>query len=487
VFFGTRRRSRRRILRGMTIAAETSRVEGGTQPARSAERFPNGPPARRKGLLHAVRYYLNFALDPIAFVGSRFQQFGDLYYVPNEAGPGLYVVRHPDHMRDVLVTHASSWTKTHSAFAQLSRFLGAGLLTTDGETWKRQRRMVQPAFAANRLSGYGAIMTEEAARTRDALRPGEVRDMSREMMDLTLRVVCRTLFGHEVTGETEAVGRAMTTFQDSVGMPDLLPRWVPTPGRRKLDAANAALDRIILGMVDERRREDARGAPVRPDLLGLLVSAVDVEGDGGRLDVREVRDQLVTLFLAGHETTSHALTWTLYLLSQHPAAERALHAELDRVLGGRDPRYEDLAALPYTEQVIDEAMRLYPPVYTVGRRAREDTEIGGYRVEEGSEAILWIYWTHRDPRWFPAPNVFRPERFSPEERAKLPRHAHLPFGAGPRACIGKVFAMIEARLLLATLVQRHRFELDRGQRVAVRPRITLNPRYGMKMRVRERS
>jgi cytochrome P450 len=464
-------------------AASTSEDQKAAPPE---ARFPDGPPPRKKGFIDAARYYLNFWLDPVGFVGRRFERFGDLYYVPNEAGPDLYVVRHPAHMRDVLVTHAASFDKTHSSLAQLSRFLGAGLLTSDGETWKRQRRMVQPVFAASRLEGYSAIMTEEALRTAARWHDGEVRDVSQEMMELTLRIVSRTLFGHDVSGETQEVAQAMLTFQESIARPNLLPRWLSTPHRQRLDAAVKTLDRIIFGMIEERRREDAQGAPPRPDLLGLLLSAVDEDGDGGKLDQREVRDQLVTLFLAGHETTSHALTWTLYLLSQNPAAARALHAELDQVLGGRAPTYGDLAKLPYTEQVVDEAMRLYPPVYSVGRRAQKDTEIGGYPVANGSEVILWIYWTHRDPRWYPQPDAFRPERFAPEAREKLPKLAHLPFGAGPRACIGKVFAMIEARLLLATLTQRFRLELARGQRVAIQPRITLSPRYGMKMMLHTR-
>lgn len=451
--------------------------------ASAPPRFPPGPPPR-DGIVANARFFVRFLLDPIGFVRGRFEAYGDIYYAPSRGTP-LYVLRHPDHLREVLVTRASSFDKTHSAFASLAQVLGEGLLTSDGETWKRQRRMVQPAFAHARLAGYASIMGEEARRTLAGWRDGEVREMSGEMMELTLRVVSRTLFGHDVTpGHIADVGHAMKLFQDVLVRQDPFPAWVPTPRRRRFAASLAALDGMTYGIIAARRASPARG---HTDLLQMLVDAVDEEGDGGHLSEKELRDQLVTLFLAGHETTSHALTWTLYLLSQNPEAERALHAELDAVLAGRDPGYDDLARLPYTGQVVEESMRLFPPVYSLARKAREDTEIGGFPVPAGSEVILWLYMTQRDPRWFPEPGAFRPERFAPEEEAKRPKLAYLPFGSGPRACIGKVFAMVEARLLLATLAQRYRFELVRGHRVAVKPRITLVPKHGMKMIVRGRA
>jgi cytochrome P450 len=447
----------------------------------SAMSLPPGPPPR-DGIVASARYFAGFFFDPIGFVSQRFATYGDIYYAPS-GGTGLYVLRHPDHLREVLVTRAASFHKKHTAFERLGLVLGEGLLTTDGETWKRQRRMVQPAFAHARLAGYARVMTEEAARAAGGWRDGEVLDVGREMMQLTLRVVSRTLFGHDVpAGQIETVGRAMTLFQRSILRPQLLPQFLPSPGRRRLARSLEALDRMIYDIIGARRTSG--GAPAS-DLLQMLVDAVDEEGDGGRLTERELRDQLVTLFLAGHETTSHALTWTLYLLSQNPDAERTLHEELDRVLGERDPAYDDLDRLPYTRQVIEESMRLYPPVYSMARKAHEDTEIGGYRVPAGSEVILWIYLTHRDPRFYPEPDAFRPERFAPVEEASRPKLAYLPFGAGPRACIGKVFAMLEARLLLATVARRWRLEFGGRGRVTGEPRITLVPK-GAKMRVRRR-
>jgi cytochrome P450 len=237
-------------------------------------------------------------------------------------------------------------------------------------------------------------------------------------------------------------------------------------------------------MIRERRASGV--VPDPADLLHMLVTAVDVEGDGGTLDDQEVRDQLVTMFLAGHETTSHALTWTWYLLSQNPEAEAKLHAELERVLGGRAPTYDDLDDLPYTRWCFEEAMRLYPPVYTTARRAEVDAEIGGYPVPRGSEVVIWIYMTHHDARWYPNPRAFKPERFSPEVVAGRPKLAYLPFAAGARACIGKVFAMIEGQLVLATLAQQYRLRLEPGHPVELSPRVTLSPKHGMRMQLSRR-
>jgi cytochrome P450 len=441
-------------------------------------RLPPGPPPRRGRVLGSVGYYLNFLVDPIGFVANRFERYGDIYCAPSADG-GLYAVRHPDHLHEVLITRAAQFDKKHTAFRRLSEVLGDGLLNSDGARWKRHRRMVQPAFAHARVTGYAAAMVDAARVAVDHLRDGEERDVDRAMMELTLRVVSRALFSHDAGGDTETVSRAMSAFQARLTAPDLVPSWLPSPRRRRIEGAIADLDRIVYGLIAARRKQGV--PPEQPDLLHVLVTAIDEEGDGSRLTEREVRDELVTLFLAGHETTSNALTWTWYLLSQHPAVEAKLHAELDAALGGRAPSLDDLDRLPYTEQVLKEAMRLYPPVFMVARMAREDTEIGGYPVPRGSEVVLWIYQTHHDPRWYPDPARFDPARFAPAEEAKLPRLAYAPFGAGPRACIGKSFAMIEARLILATVAQRVRFTLVPGQRVEPAARITLGQKHGMRM------
>jgi cytochrome P450 len=432
------------------------------------------PPGPEQGTLARIRTLLGFATDPLGFVDRRFQTYGDIYYVPNAQG-GFYVMKHPEHVNAVLVTQAAKMRKQHSAFELLSRVVGDGLLTTDGDVWRRQRRLLQPAFSRDRLATYSAAMVDEAARVRDGWKNGQELDVSRAMMELTLRVVCRTLFSHDVGSETDDVANAMGALQDGVSNPDFLPKWVPTPHRKKFRDSVAAIDRIVYSMIAERRK-----TKTGDDLLQSLVTARDEEG---ALSEKEVRDQLVTLFLAGHETTSHALTWTWYLLSQNPAAARKLHEEID-ALGGRLPTLDD--PLPYTEMVIKEAMRIFPPVYLLARSPAEDVEIGGYTIPRGTEIVLWIYMTHHDPRWFPEPEVFRPERFTPENESKLPKNAYVPFGAGPRVCIGKQFAMIEARLLLATIAQQFRLDLVSGHRVEMRPRVTLNPKFGMRMTARTR-
>lgn len=452
---------------------------------------PPGPPANNGGVIGQIRYAHGFITDPIGFVRGRFEQYGDIYFVPSRTGndAGLYVVRHPDHVREVLVTRASSFTKQHSAFRQLASFLGDGLLTTDGDTWKRQRRMVQPAFSPPRLAGYAAVMTAEAELLAARWQDGQRLDLGQAMMGLTLRVVSRALFGHDPTADIATVGRAMAAFQDSLGLTSrILPAWVPTSKRRRIRDGIEAMDRMMNGLIDRRREAMKRDPDVRDerarDLLHMLISAVDDEGDRRGLTTKEVRDQLVTLFLAGHETTSNLLTWTFALLAQHPEVASRLAEELRAVLTGdgspRAATFEDLPRLIYTEQVLSESMRLYPPIYSIARKARESTEIGGFAVPRDAEVIVWTYLMQRDPRWFPAPEAFRPDRFEPGAEAPLLRAAYLPFGAGPRACIGRTFAMIEAKILFATLARRFRFELAPGYKLQARARVTLTPRQAVK-------
>ena len=447
------------------------------------DRRPPGPPLRR-GLTQQLRYYAAFATNPVGFVEQRFKQYGDIYYAPASDG-GLYVLKHPDHLRNVLITHAASYRKTHTAFTKLSTFLGDGLLTSDGTSWTRQRRMVQPAFARNHLAGFADIMVEEADRTLTGWHGGEVRDLGREVMAMTLRSVSRCLFGHDSASETDAVAQAMVTFQAEFASPDFLPSWLPTPHKLRFRQALGTIDRIVFAMIDAQRNDPASDGPKH--LLALLASAIDSEGDGTGLAREEVRDQLVTLFLAGHDTTSYALLWTMSLLAGHPEATKLLTGELDSVLAGRLPTLEDLPRLVYTEQVIKEAMRLYPPAFVLGRRAASDTEIGGYSVRAGSEVVAWIFMTHRNPRWFPEPDAFRPERFAPGAEANLPRLSYLPFGAGPRACIGRQFAMIEAQLMLARIYQKFTLELAPGHKLAPKFRITLMPKHGLRARLHARS
>ena len=439
-------------------------------------RPPIPPPAR--GTLDRLRTYKAMADDLIGFVGRRFESLGDMYYVPSSAG-GLYVMRHPEHFRDVLVTNAECYSKEHSAFVRLSRVLGQGLLNTDGETWRRQRRMIQPAFHKARLASYARMMVEEASAMAAQWQHGQTIDLGAEMTRLTLTIVSRALFSHEVSDDVGAITRAVTVLQEAFSAPPILPRWIPTPLRVRSRLARRAIDRVMYRLIAARRGAAPPGEDA--DLLQRLIDARDEAGDGRGLSDEEIRDQLVTFFLAGHETTSHALTWTFYLLSRNPDVATAMHDELNAVLGNEAPGFEACDALPFTERVVKESMRIFPPVYAIARKAVTDNRVGGYTVPAGSEVGLWFYQAHHDPRWFEEPERFDPDRFADPAAIQRMKNAYLPFGLGARTCIGKTFATIDAVLLLATITQRWRLSLAPEQQVAISTGVTLMPKYGMRM------
>jgi cytochrome P450 len=419
--------------------------------------------------------------DPLLRVRERFERYGDIYRI-GFLGRERFVIRHPEHLQQVLVEQATCFEKPEQgpAARQLQRFLGRGLLTSNGELWRRQRRLVQPAFQRERLAAYAELIVEHSERVVDGLRDQQQLDLSELMMELTLRIVNATLFGRDPTGETARVASAMRTFRETFdGLGAVLPRWLPTPGSVRAERALRDMDRLIYGLLD------ADHAPGRSDLLARLAGAVDAEG-GGSMDRRQLRDELLTLMLAGHETTSHALSWTFHLLSQHPDVEARLHQELAQVLGGRAPTWADLPALRYCEQVLSEALRLYPPAYVILRTCREPARIGPYAVPVGTDIVLWIYHTHHDGRWHQEPERFDPERFSAARRKQLPACAYLPFGAGTRTCIGKNFALIEALLVLASLARRFSFRTLREAHVQRDAAVTLAPR-GLCVRARARS
>jgi cytochrome P450 len=403
---------------------------------------PAGP--GRRSRLQALVSGVQLLTDPFGTITKRFARWGDAYRVDQSSGP-LYVLKHPDHIKDVLVTNASAFDKQHAGFHRLSQLLGDALLTSDGERWRQQRRLVQPAFARSTLVQYSSAMVDEAARCAETLATKSSVDLSRAFNALTLGIVSRTLFGQRIDegGETQ---RAMLDFNRWFAIPEQLARFIPGRAAR-FEHSAATLDAIIDRLIANRRTEQATNIEAT-DLLSALISARDE--DGAQLTPRELRDQLLTLYLAGHETTSHALTWTLYLLTQTPGAAQRLAEEHARVLGGRLPTFEDVASLPYTEQVIKESLRIYPPAFILPRHAHEATTIGPWDVPKNSEVVIWVYMVHHDARWYPNPNEFRPERFTPEAEAARPKYAYLPFGAGQRACIGQMFAMLEAQLILAT-------------------------------------
>ena len=401
----------------------------------------------------------------------------------------VHLVAHPDHVRDVLVTHQRTFMKGH-VLQRAKMLLGEGLLTSEGDFHLRQRRLVQPAFHRQRIAMYAQAMVDRAWITGDRWRDGATVDMDHEMMALTLAIVARTLFDADVDAEADEIGTALTEvlrlFQ-TVFIPgmQLLDR-LPLPHTRRFARARGRLDATIYRLIAERRAERARGEE-RGDLLSMMLSAQDAEGDGGSMTDLQLRDEAMTLFLAGHETTANALTWTWYLLSQHAEVEARLHAEIDRVLGARRATADDLPALPYTRMVLSESMRLYPPAYAIGRRALERYTVAGVVIPAGSLVVVSPLVTQRDARWFPDPERFDPDRWTPDAQATRPKFSYFPFGGGTRMCIGDQFAWTEGILVLATLAQRWRAELAAGQRVAMRPMITLRTRYGMRMILRKRS
>ena len=437
------------------------------------------PPGPKGHLLVGV--LPEFRKNPAEFLETIARQYGDVAYLPL-GRQHIYYLGHPDAIRDVLVTHQNKFKK--SRMLERARvLLGDGLLTSEGEHHRRQRRLVQPAFHRDRLAGYGAVMADRAAIVRDQWQSGQPLDVLQEMMRLTLAIVAKTLFSTEVDAEADEIGLALTQVFDLFEIV-LMPfsevfEKLPLPSVRRFRRARKRLDETIYRLIAERRAsgEDAG------DLLSMLLLARDEdqddEGSGGMTDV-QVRDEALTLFLAGHETTADALTWAWYLLSQNPQAEAAFHAELDSVLAGKPPSFEDLPRLRYTENVFAEALRLYPPAWAIGRRALEDYPVGEFLIPAGSVVLLSPYVVQRDPRWFPDPLVFRPERWAQDDPAR-PKFAYFPFGGGARVCIGERFAWMEGTLILAALGQRWRLRLKPGHRVETHARITLRPKNGMPM------
>ncbi len=440
---------------------------------------PPGP--RRKFPLAGL---LQYRRGPLPFFQNLAQQYGDISYFklgPQEA----FFLNHPDFIKDVLVTNNENFMKG-LALQRAKRLLGEGLLTSEGEFHRRQRRLAQPAFHRARVASYAAVMTDYAARMRNRWRDGAILDISEEMMRLTLAIVGKTLFDADVESDSKEVGEAMSVVMDlfnTITIPffELLQK-LPLPQLRRFDRAKAKLDAIIFRLIEERRRSGKD----RGDLLSMLLLAQDEEGDGGRMTDAQLRDEAMTIFLAGHETTANALTWTWYLLSQNPDVEKKLHAEIDEVLGARLPTVEDVARLRYTEMVLAESMRLYPPAWAIGRMALSDCEIGGYLVPRRSLVIMSQYVMHRDARYFPDPERFDPERWTASAREARPQFSYFPFGGGPRRCIGESFAWMEGILLIATLAQHWQMRLVPNHVVALRPVITLRPKYGMRMTVTRR-
>jgi len=397
----------------------------------------------------------------------------------------VVLLHDPADIREVLIDKAASFGKDRTQ-KRMKILLGEGLITSDGEAHKRGRRIAAPAFHRQKIQRYAAQIVDLSAALSTEWQPGEPMDVAAEMMRLALRITARTLFDTEVTPEIHVINEQVNIVMDLYNALVALPRAElllnsPLPVMRRFRHAKARLDEVVDGMIKARRNE-GRGLQERHDLLSMLLAARDdpEEGDGLKLNADELRDQVLTLFLAGYETVANALAWTWLLLGQNPIAEERFHEELDAVLAGRLPTLDDLPRLEYTAMVLAESMRLYPPAWAMGREVLEDVSIGPYHLCKGTMVFFSQYIVHRDPRWFPHPERFTPERFTAEAKAARPKFAYFPFGGGGRQCIGESFALMEATLALATIAQRWRLALVPGQKVDLQPKITLRPRNGIR-------
>nr|WP_290665614.1 cytochrome P450 [Ardenticatena sp.] len=402
-------------------------------------------------------------------------------------GRTITLVAHPDGVQHILRDNHQNYVKSE-AYQRISLVLGKGLITAEGDHWRRQRHLIQPVFTPRHVNHFAATMLTHIRAFLATWRRIEDRqtiDISQEMMRLTLDIIADTMFGADVSDAVPAVRAALNEVMKfaRTRMPLAFypERWIPTPAGRRFTRAVAALDDIVYRFIEQRRRDQTE----REDLLGLLMRAT-YEDDGTFMNDKMLRDEVMTIFLAGHETSATALTWIWMLLSQHPATRRRLYEELDHVLDGRLPTLDDLPHLRYTEAIVKEAMRLYPPAWVVGRQARDDDVVMGYHIPAGMFVVTSQYVTHRHPAFWDNPEGFDPERWLDAQRQPAHRFAYFPFGGGPRICIGKHFAMLEIMLVLASLAQFYELDLVPGHPIALQPSVTLRPAHGMMMRFTQR-
>ncbi len=426
--------------------------------------------------------------DPIGFLGEGWRKYGDL--VRFKIGPvENYLVADPEAVQQVLQTNNRNYNKQTTDNRKLKLALGEGLVTSDGDFWRRQRRIAQPAFHRERLQKFAGTITASTDAMSRAWRTnaesGRPLDVAHEMMRLTLEIILQTMFSTDGSARAEELGGYVSTairyVNDRVTSLTSLfefPERLPTARNREFRHAIAELDRFIFDVIKARRN----GAAQPGDLLTMLMEARDLD-TGETMTNQQLRDEAITIFSAGHETTANALAWTFYLLSTHPEVMSRVRTEVDRVLGERTPTVEDLAKLEYTGRVIKESMRLYPPVWIIPRNTLCADVLSGYDIPAGAQIYISPFLTHRHPRVWENPEGFDPDRFLPERIGALPRYAYLPFGGGPRMCIGNNFAMMEAQLILASVTQQFRLELVPGQRVELEPLVTLRPKHGIEMTV----
>jgi cytochrome P450 len=418
--------------------------------------------------------------DMLGFFDDCFREHGDAAYfrVGNRRS---MLLSHPDDIERVLVIENRRFIKNY-ALVFLQPLLGSGLLLNEGQSWLRQRRLIQPVFAKPRVESYAPAMVECTERMLAEWRDGQTINIAAAMMRLTMTIAARTLLGIELGDRFSAIARCLETvmydFLARFGAAIPLPYWVPTPRNLRLRATIGQLDRVLQQLIDERRTAGGGGS----DFLSLLLGARD-DDDGKGLSDRQIRDEVMTMFLAGHETTANALAWTWYLLGQQRDIQQRVRQEASRVLGSREPSAGDVSHLTFCEQVIREAMRLYPPAYVVGRRPMEDVTIGNHFIPAGTNVLMSQWIVHRDSRWFADPLRFDPDRWSNGFLSRLPKYAFFPFGGGPRVCIGNAFAMFEAPLILAMIARRCTLDLVTQGPIRIQPAVTLRPGQPIVMRV----
>ncbi|MGI8977983.1 MAG: cytochrome P450 [Pirellulaceae bacterium] len=439
---------------------------------------PPGP--RGHWLIGSLR---EASADRLAFFRRCFDEYGDAaaFRLANRRG---ILLSHPDDIERVLVTENRRFEKNF-ALRLLRPLLGNGLILAEGDAWLRQRRLIQPAFSKQQIESYAPAMVEATKGVVAPWKSGEVRNIHSEMMQLTMDIAGRTLLGVDATGQFRGVRESMEgvmhDFLARFGSSIPMPFWLPTPGNLRLRRHIRRLSGILQELIEQRRASSAAGG----DFLSLLIRARD-EGDGSGLSDKQLRDEVMTMFLAGHDTTANALAWTWWLLGQHPDVQQRLFAEVDGVLSGRDPTAADVPRLPLCENVLRESMRLYPPAYVVGRRAMEDCTIGEYFIRKGTNVLMSSWVVHRDGRWYDRPDDFLPDRWCDGLLTRIPKYAYFPFGGGPRACIGNNFAMLEGVLVIATMVQRVQFSAVTQPPIKLLPVVTLKPGQPLEMKVQKR-
>ncbi|WP_267640178.1 cytochrome P450 [Haloarchaeobius amylolyticus] len=458
------------------MAHTSSRERDAPADSADSDGLPPGPDG-----LPVLGNTLQLASDPASFY-DELASYGDLVAY-RAGGMQFCTLLHPDYVEQVLVTDADRFGKWGLTDFGVD-FAAEGILFTEGETWKRQRTMAQPAFQLDRIRGYGDSMQAFAAALADGWDDGDVVAATDTFSDLTLRILTKSLFDLDLdeSDRGAVVTRAATEF-NRWAEPSLstfvLPNWVPTPRRRRLDRAMGDFEALVDDLIAERAAAEGD----HDDLLAMLLSA---RGEDGDISDRELRDTMMTFLFAGHETTSLALTYTCYLLATHPDVADRLRAEVDEVVGEDPVDVLDLPALSFLDRVVTESMRLYPPAFILFRKAREDVTLGGYTIPEGTKLTLPLFRIHRDDRWYDDPDSFRPDRWTDDFEDFLPEYAYFPFGGGPRHCIGMRFARMELKLVLATLVQRCRFEYLGEEPPQPRMGATYQPDRPMELRVEKR-